>query len=62
MFIKFKISLFSIIQNLILKEIQHYYLPPNWSDKGCKDTVINLALPSLTGGSLEITLTIHLRD
>ena len=31
--------------------IQHY-----WTNKGFKGTVVNLALPSLHGGSLEITL------
>ena len=32
-----------------------------WSDKAFKGTVVNRALPSLSGVSLEITLTIPLR-
>ena len=34
------------------------YLPYFWSENGFKGTVVNLALPSLHGGSLEITRTI----
>ena len=30
------------------------------SDKGFKGTLVNLTLPSLHGGSLEIKLTVHL--
>ena len=40
-----------------LKKQKHGYLFHTWSDKAFKGTVVNRTLPSLHGGSLEITLT-----
>ena len=37
---------------------QHWYLKHTWSDKAFKGTVVNRALPSLYGGSVEIALTV----
>ena len=37
---------------------KHGYLIHTWSDKDFKGSVVNRALPSLHGGSLEIMLTI----
>ena len=39
---------------------EHFYLICNCSDKDIKSTVVNRALPSFHGGSLETTLTIPL--
>ena len=41
-----------------LKKQNHGYIVNAWSDKLFKDTVVNEALPSVHGGSFEITLTI----
>ena len=43
-----------------LNLVKRHYLPYYWSDKGFKSTVVNLALSSLHGGSLETTLSITL--
>ena len=43
-----------------LKKQKHGYLFNTRSDKAFKGTVVNKALPSLHGGSLEITLTVPL--
>ena len=44
-------------RNLTLFNIEkRQYLPHYLSDKGFKGTVVNQALPSLHGGSVEITL------
>ena len=40
-----------------LEKQKHGYLIHVWSDKAFKGTVVNRTLPSLYGGSLEITLT-----
>ena len=37
---------------------KHWYLTHTWSDKPFQVTVVNLPLPSLHRGSLEITLTL----
>ena len=37
------------------KNEKRQYFPHYWSDKGSKGTVVNQTLPSLYGGSLEIT-------
>ena len=39
---------------------KHRYLIRTWSEKGFKGTVVNWAMSSLHGGSLEISLTIPL--
>ena len=39
---------------------KRHYLQHYWSDKGFKSTFVNRVLPSLHGGSLEITLTVPL--
>ena len=38
------------------------YLPHHWSDKDFKGNIVNRALQSLPGGSLEITLTVQLMN
>ena len=40
-----------------LKKQKHSYLIQTGSDKAFKGSVVNLALPSLHGGSVKITLT-----
>ena len=44
-------------ENKKFKKQKHGYLIYTWSDKAFKGTIVNQALPSLHGGSLEITLT-----
>ena len=44
-----------------LKIKKRHYPPHYRSDKGCKGTVANQTLPSLHGGSLEISLTVPLK-
>ena len=39
---------------------KHWYLIHTWSDKAFKSTVVNRALPSFHGGSLEKTFTVTL--
>ena len=43
-----------------LKKQKHWYLIHTWSEKAVKGTVVNLTLPSLHGGSFEITPTVPL--
>ena len=44
-----------------LKKQKHSYLIHTWSVKAFKGTVVNQALPSLHGGSLEIILTVPVK-
>ena len=44
-----------------LKKQKHWVLIHTWSNKAFEGTVVNRALPSLHGGSLEITLTVTLK-
>ena len=46
--------------NNSLKKQNHWYLIRSWPGRAFKGTVVNQALPSLHGGSLEITLTVPL--
>ena len=41
---------------------EHWYLIHSWSDKAFRCTVVNRALTSLHEGSLEITLTVPLKE
>ena len=46
----------------LLKKQKHGYLIYTWSDKAFKGAVVNRTLPFLHGGSLEITLTVPLKQ
>ena len=53
----------SLLQrNRKLKKLKHQCLINTQLDKAFKGTVVNRALPSLHGGSLEITLTVPLKS
>ena len=41
---------------------KQHYLPHYWLTEGLKGTVVNSAFTSLHGGSLDITLTVPLRE
>ena len=50
-------------QKLTLFEYRkQLYLPHFWSDQGFKGTVVNQALQSFNGGSLDTTLTVPLKQ
>ena len=43
-------------------DILYIYIIDSWSDKAFTGTVVNPSLPSLHGGSLEITLRVPLSE
>ena len=57
-----KVSLKPANENISLNKQKDGYLIHTWSVKAFKGTVVNQALPSLHGGSLEITLTVPVKN